>query len=412
MKADGKIYEFGKLNEAMPQYIMVIRQDWLKKLNLQTPKTTEELYQVAKAFAENDPDGNGKKDTYGMNIGVNLYEIFGAGYDKILTSYTLNNGQLSREWSNFKGYVEFAKRLFDEGIIDKDFITDKNGAKARQDFLNGKTGIYLVQANSYQLWTRLWITDYATLKTNSPGADITVIPYPKSPNGQFIPGTANPVQMTAVVNREAKDPKAVMEYIDFLSKPEAGTTLISGLEGVHWNKGANGCPNAINLDKNKTEIGYLSLDFDMVYSVAQGGKCSYVASNFNVDKPEEKFAKDMFKTNMNQYYELIFEQKGQYPAITHAEHFPTVPKELLVDSQNAVTEILNILTKSIISGPSYTPDKAVTDAQAAWDKFSGKKIDEFYKKWYTDNKDNAFLPQDIFNIVKEQRKVQEEIFKQ
>ncbi len=46
----------------------MIRKDWLAKLGLKEPKTVEDLYTVAKAFTEQDPDGNGKKDTYGLII--------------------------------------------------------------------------------------------------------------------------------------------------------------------------------------------------------------------------------------------------------------------------------------------------------------------------------------------------------
>ena len=44
-----------------------IRTDWLEKLNLKMPTTMDELSEVAKAFTEQDPDGNGKKDTYGFS---------------------------------------------------------------------------------------------------------------------------------------------------------------------------------------------------------------------------------------------------------------------------------------------------------------------------------------------------------
>ena len=45
---------------------LVIRQDWLDKLGLEAPKTLDDFMTVAKAFTNDDPDGNGKKDTYGL----------------------------------------------------------------------------------------------------------------------------------------------------------------------------------------------------------------------------------------------------------------------------------------------------------------------------------------------------------
>lgn len=407
LKSDGKMYEFGKINEAGPQFIAVIRQDWLDKLQLKAPTTTEEMFAVAKAFADNDPDGNNKKDTYGMNTGQGLNDIFGGG--ALNNAYVVKDGGLVREWNKYKEYISFIKRLYDGGVIDKDFITDSNGAKAKQNFLNGKTGIYFVQANS-SLWSRLWVTDYATLKSNAPGAKLEILPYPKAPNGQFINWITNPVQMTAVVNRTAKDPKAIMEYIDFLSTPEAGITLSKGLEGVHWAKGENGFPQVIDQEKNKTEIGYLGIDYDMVFSITQGGQSSFIGSSFNVKNPDEALAKEKLKMMMNIIYDMI-DQNAQFPGLTHSEHLPTVPQDLLVDMQNALTEIDNLFKKAMVSGASYTADKAVSDAQAVWTKFNGAKIDEFFQKWYAENKDTALMPKDIFDIVKSQRSMQEEILK-
>ena len=50
---------------------LVIRKDWLDKLGLEVPTTPEELLAVAKAFTEQDPDGNGKNDTYGLGGFIN-----------------------------------------------------------------------------------------------------------------------------------------------------------------------------------------------------------------------------------------------------------------------------------------------------------------------------------------------------
>src|SRR2546430_8695576 len=48
--------------------LLFIRSDWLAKLNLQPPKTWQDVAVVAKAFTAGDPDGNGKADTYGLAV--------------------------------------------------------------------------------------------------------------------------------------------------------------------------------------------------------------------------------------------------------------------------------------------------------------------------------------------------------
>ena len=52
--------------------VLWIRQDWLDNLKLEVPTTIDELEEVMRAFTEDDPDGNGQDDTYGLG---------GDGYD-------------------------------------------------------------------------------------------------------------------------------------------------------------------------------------------------------------------------------------------------------------------------------------------------------------------------------------------
>jgi multiple sugar transport system substrate-binding protein len=48
--------------------VLLVRSDWLKKVGLPAPKTWADLEKVAKAFTTQDPDGNGKNDTYGLDV--------------------------------------------------------------------------------------------------------------------------------------------------------------------------------------------------------------------------------------------------------------------------------------------------------------------------------------------------------
>jgi putative aldouronate transport system substrate-binding protein len=64
---NGKVYGVFRARAPMRTAVM-FRQDWLDKLGLKAPETTEDLYKVAKAFTEQDPDGNGVNDTYGITI--------------------------------------------------------------------------------------------------------------------------------------------------------------------------------------------------------------------------------------------------------------------------------------------------------------------------------------------------------
>jgi multiple sugar transport system substrate-binding protein len=47
---------------------LLIRKDWRQKVGAPVPKTWDEMIDLARKFTNDDPDGNGKKDTYGMTV--------------------------------------------------------------------------------------------------------------------------------------------------------------------------------------------------------------------------------------------------------------------------------------------------------------------------------------------------------
>ena len=59
---DGNIYYIPKTQTLKFTEFYWIRKDWLDKLGLEVPTTTEELHDVLYAFRNEDPNGNGIKD--------------------------------------------------------------------------------------------------------------------------------------------------------------------------------------------------------------------------------------------------------------------------------------------------------------------------------------------------------------
>lgn len=246
-KPDGKIYTVGRVLGSRPNHVLFIRTDWLKNLGLEIPKTDEELYRVAKAFAEMDPDGNGKKDTLGININGK------SSIDYMFQSehWVVMNDSLVRGWEQMKEAAGFKKRLFEEGIVDRDYLADKTGAKAQQDWVNGKLGIFSVSLG-VNLPNGLKI--YETFKKNNPDGEIIPIELPRTKFGQFNPMITIPFQMTGVVNVKAEDPVSVMKYIDFMSSEEVMLTLKYGIDGEHNQPGKNGCRQFIRTSNCRSII--------------------------------------------------------------------------------------------------------------------------------------------------------------
>ncbi|RXZ78635.1 extracellular solute-binding protein [Paenibacillaceae bacterium] len=399
-KSDGKLYEFGRINWVEPQRGILIRVDWLEKLGLEAPTTIEELYTVAKAMAEGDPDGNGQKDTYGLAISgrseITTKQIFGAS-----SKWVLQDDELLIDWERRVEYFAFLKKLYDDGIIDRDFINDQNGAKAQQDFINGKVGLYPFQeANMVNLIKNL----IDPLKQNVADAEVTLIPLPESKFGAFTPTLTNPVQMTAVIAATAKHPESVMQYIDFSIREDTMERLTYGDEGTHYQKNGE-VIEIIDADKHKKEVNDITLDLRML----QNGGLTYNKGEL----PFLKYNSDPRKEEYQQLYDLFRDTyltlDKPYPELTISEHMPALPKDLATSDSNAEKSIADLWLKGVVSGAKYSIDQALADAQDIWQKSDGAKIEAWYKDWYAMNKDNALLAEDFYVMVEEQMALYEEL---
>lgn len=121
---DGKTYGIPRVRP-MARRAYQYRADWLENLGLQEPKTVDEYYEMLKAFTFNDPDQNGKKDTYGLvmmkgqPLAAYHAPFFGVPNNWMVTE----DGQFIKDVLT-DGYLEalkFTKRLYDEELMNRDF---------------------------------------------------------------------------------------------------------------------------------------------------------------------------------------------------------------------------------------------------------------------------------------------------
>jgi putative aldouronate transport system substrate-binding protein len=101
------------------------RLDWLNNLGLKEPETIEELYDMLVGFTYDDPDGNGKDDTYGLGVTsyTGTWDImqvwFGApngwGIDE---NGDLIPAHLTKEYDNALAWF---RKIYSEGLVNPDF---------------------------------------------------------------------------------------------------------------------------------------------------------------------------------------------------------------------------------------------------------------------------------------------------
>lgn len=238
---NGKSYGLASPGSIARNEGILIRKDWLDKLGLAVPKTTEEYLNVMKAFTYNDPDGNGKNDTYGFGafIEINNFEeglgrrldtwfgAFGVAGTWNLTkaSFGLN----VRKPAYFEA-ISFIKKMIDEGVMDPNWLSYKKD-DFRAAWKQGRFGIMREQNAAFAAQS-----NYAPFDKNFPNGEWLVIDPPKGPNGQSSVGVYTQAYRIYAISDKVDDIKknAIANLLEWMSSDEGYFLLGWGKEGVNY----------------------------------------------------------------------------------------------------------------------------------------------------------------------------------
>lgn len=239
VKIDKKLYSIPRTRPLQTNAVL-IRKDWLDNLGLSVPVTTEDFANVALKFTTEDPDKNGKADTFGIGVGENLsfleqlWLAFDAGNGwRKMEDGTLMNSDVTPGRKEALGWLT---DLYKQGAIDKDFPVLKY-TQVNEKFIAGKSGILIGGgiANYGQ-----FIVD---MKKLNPNAEIIMIDPPTGPSGTK--GTPQSAGFYGhwVINAKTSPEKVdkIMEILDWQATDEALEFKRKGIEGVH-HKLENGVP--------------------------------------------------------------------------------------------------------------------------------------------------------------------------
>lgn len=211
----GKLMAFpgppGHLNSVR---LLWIRQDWLKNVGLTPPKTMQDLLRISEAFAKQDPDQNGKADTFGIGTDKSMGSFFAFmnGYHAYPQNWIKDSsGKLA--YGSIQPEVKQAlaklQELYKDGQIDREFGV-KDGTKLNQDIAAGKIGI-IFGAQGQPLTLRDSVG-------NSPGADWLPYPIPSVDDKPARPITASSPSTLHVVKKGFKHPEAVVKMANFYAE--------------------------------------------------------------------------------------------------------------------------------------------------------------------------------------------------
>lgn len=219
-----------------------IRQDWLDNLNLEVPKTLDELENVLYAFTNDDPDGNGVKDTYGL--GGDGYDIrsfwpwiqgSGNGYGKDGYVKTKDGEYVyGAATEDRKIWLERVAKLYADGVITPNIITDTD---RDEEMANGGFGV-----------------TYSWINYNNPTNGTMKSFYSTNPDAKWVPiemvagdngnPQDNPCSVPAWcyfgITNVCSDPERAYAIWDDMAQPENYLHRRFGVEGEHYKDNGDG----------------------------------------------------------------------------------------------------------------------------------------------------------------------------
>lgn len=197
--------------------ILWIRADWLKALNLEAPKSIDDVVKIAEAFVKDDPDQNEKADTIGLGV---VKDLLGTGLgdlDGLFEGFHAYPTGWLKDASNkiiFGGIQPEVKaaltklaEMYKNGLLDKEFVV-KDGGKLAEGTTNGNIGMFYGQH-----WNPFY--PLQDCKNKDPKADWQAYAMPSVDSNPAIPMINGSAVTFYVINASMKNAEAAVSLYNF-----------------------------------------------------------------------------------------------------------------------------------------------------------------------------------------------------
>jgi putative aldouronate transport system substrate-binding protein len=227
---------------------LYFRQDWAEKMGVPRPKDAEDIFGVLTAFSKNDPDGNGRADTYGLagpTPATRFAQSFLFQMFRTPDGWRRNaDGSLTNviETDEHRQAIAFARRLWEAGAYHPDLLS-LSITQVRDGLVSGILGSYqegivsLPGSGGRRAQTR----------AVHPAADVISLVPPGHDGGKPATHTANGfsgfVGIPAKVGRDRERLREMLRILNYYCAPfgsEEDIFLGFGLAGMHHRTNPDG----------------------------------------------------------------------------------------------------------------------------------------------------------------------------
>jgi putative aldouronate transport system substrate-binding protein len=249
-----------------------IRKDWLDKLGQPLPTTRDEWYNDMKLFKEKNPDNMGKVVPFCINTDVGwraqtLIESFKTDKSD-MTRYITNNRWMQIFAPGVKDAIKFMNKMYNEGLISKEFPLDTQDAIWTADVISGFGGSII---HNYDFALRSPSPGLiVNLQARRPDAQFVPCDPFKDKDGQYSKEIDDVAGIQIFVPKTSKDKTdEVIKYLNWMADPEVLFFLQYGEEGKNYTMN-NGIPQVVAAKGETIQNSANNIDYTMIVNGVMG----------------------------------------------------------------------------------------------------------------------------------------------
>ena len=274
---DGKIYSVPKTN-GVNHWGYIINQMWLDKLGLKAPTTLDEFENVCKAFTTQDPDGDGKNDTYGFSmVGTSAaflqsaFNLSGDGGKDVDGKY-----KIQEKFEGYFPYLTYLRKLYADKVLDPEFFTNKTYGDT--DKLNqAKVGIAYGHEGNV-------VGNISTM----PNYDKVYHYYApiKNDKGQSTFYIGVPIWGTWMISKNCKNLDGVLKFLDWGNSQDGFLLMNIGVKGVDYNSYD---PSTRLIDRTDAQNAKFATESSSYMSIAyaMNGQTAMISNGTTAERVKE-----------------------------------------------------------------------------------------------------------------------------
>ena len=265
--ATGEVYSLPARRMQVAQISTFIRKDWLDKLGLDLPKTTQEFYDALVAFKQQDPGGVGANNVVPFTMTSDVRWRAST----ILDSFVDPNLSTEERWVNtvidrqfllpgYKEGVRFLNKMFNDGLIDNQFALYKDDTDSDNLIKSGVAGSFIHNWDQPYRDTPGLLRD---LQENVPDAEIVSIDPFVNSAGKTAKGLYDAAGLNYFIPASCENVDGALRYMNWMAKFENYNYLQIGDEGVTHTM-VDGIPQLIPAENEKIQNSAQNIDYTMM----------------------------------------------------------------------------------------------------------------------------------------------------